>query len=140
MTTSRARKIFINLPVSDLKRSIAFFTKLGFSFNAQFTDETTTCMIVSEEAYVMLLVEKRFKDFTKKQICDTKTSTEALFSLSCESRAEVDELVKTAVAAGGSHTPEGPQDLGFMYDWSFYDPDGHGWGVFHMDQSAIPQK
>lgn len=139
MTTSRSRKIFINLPVSDLKRSIAFFTKLGFSFDARFTDENATCMIVSEEAYVMLLVEKRFKDFTKKQICDTKTSTEALFTLACDSRAEVDELVKTAIAAGGSQADE-PQDHGFMYDWSFYDPDGHGWGVFYMDPSAIPQK
>ena len=140
MTASRARKIFINLPVSDLSRSIAFFTKLGFSFDARFTGENAACMIVSEEAYVMLCVEKRFKDFTKKQICDTKTSTEALFTLACESRAEVDELVKTAVAAGGSHTGDEPQDHGFMYDWSFYDPDGHGWGVFHMAPSAIPQK
>jgi predicted lactoylglutathione lyase len=139
MTTSRSRKLFINLPVSDLKRSIAFFTKLGFSFDAGFTDENATCMIVSEQAYVMLLVEKRFKDFTKKQICDTKTSTEALFSFACDSRAEVDELVKTAIAAGGSQADE-PQDHGFMYDWGFYDPDGHGWGVFYMDPSAIPQK
>jgi predicted lactoylglutathione lyase len=140
MTTSRARKIFVNLPVSDLSRSIAFFTKLGFSFDARFTGEHSACMIVSEEAYVMLLVEERFKDFTKKQICDTRTSTEALFTLACESRAEVDELVKTAVAAGGSPTGDEPQDHGFMYDWSFYDPDGHGWGVFFMDPSAIPQK
>jgi hypothetical protein len=136
MATNRSRKIFVNLPVKDLKRSIEFFTKLGFSFNQQFTDETGTSMIVSEEAYVMLLTEKRFKDFTQKQLCDTRTHTEGLFALSCDSRAEVDELVNTAIAAGGKHAMD-KQDHGFMYGWSFYDLDGHHWEVFWMDPATI---
>jgi len=138
MAANRSRKIFVNLPVRDLKRSVEFFTKLGFTFNPQFTDENATCMIVSEEAYVMLLVEKRFKDFTKNQICDTATYTEGLFALSAGSRAEVDEMVNTAIAAGGKHAMPA-QDHGFMYGWSFYDLDGHHWEVFYMDMSAIPQ-
>ncbi|KYF70567.1 VOC family protein [Sorangium cellulosum] len=137
MTTNRSRKLFVNLPVKDLKRSVEFFTKLGFSFNPNFTDDKATCMILSEDAYVMLLVEERFKDFTKKRICDTSTSTEGIFALTAENRAEVDELVKTAIAAGGTHAEE-PTDHGFMYTWSFYDVDGHHWEVFYMDPSAIP--
>ena len=132
MSTTHNRKIFVNLPVRDLKRSVAFFTKLGFSFNPKFTDENATCMIVNDEAYVMLLVEPFFRTFTKRQICDTTTHTEGLLALSLGSRAEVDQLVKTAVAAGGSHAVD-PQDHGFMYGWSFYDPDGHHWEVFWMD-------
>lgn len=137
MTTHTPRKLFVNLPVRDLKRSVEFFTRLGFSFNPHFTDETATCMIVSEEAYVMLLVEGRFKDFTRRQICDTRTHTEGLFALSTGSRAEVDALVKAAIAAGGTHAME-PIDHGFMYGWSFYDLDGHHWEVFYMDPAAIP--
>jgi uncharacterized protein len=134
--TNRSRKIFLNLPVRDLKRSIEFFTRLGFSFNPQFTDENATCMIISEEAFVMLLVEARFKDFTRKQICDTRSQTEGIFALSAESRAEVDELVKTAITAGGTHAAD-PIDHGFMYGWSFHDLDGHHWEVVYMDPSAI---
>jgi uncharacterized protein len=130
------RKLFVNLPVRDLPNSIDFFTKLGFTFNPQFTDANATCMIVSEEAYVMLLVEPRFRDFTRKGICDTSERTEALFCLSCESRAEVDELVRIALAAGGTPAME-PQDHGFMYGWSFYDLDGHHWEVMWMDPAAI---
>ena len=132
MSTPNGRKMFVNLAVRDLKRSVDFFTKLGFTFNQKFTDENATCMIVNEDAYVMLLVEPFFKTFTKRQICDTKTQTEGLFALSVGSRAQVDEMVKTAVAAGGSHAVD-PQDHGFMYGWSFYDPDGHHWEVFWMD-------
>ena len=131
------RKLFVNLSVRDLKRTVDFFTELGFEFNPNFTDETATCMIVSEEAFVMLLVANRFADFTTKQICDTSTHTEALLSISCESRAEVDTLVQRAIAAGGKHAME-PQDHGFMYGWSFYDPDGHHWEVFWMDPGANP--
>jgi hypothetical protein len=137
MNTNRSRKIFINLPVRDLKRSVDFFTKLGFAFNPQFTDERATCMIVSEEAYVMLLVEDRFKDFTKKEICDTSARSEGIFALSAESKSDVDEMVRIAVESGGSSAMP-PMDYGFMYGWSFYDPDGHHWEVFHMDPSAIP--
>ena len=136
MTTKRSRKIFVNLPVRDLKRSVDFFTKLGFEFNPQFTDDKATCMILSEEAYVMLLVESRFKDFTKKEICDTSTRTEGIFALSAESRAEVDQMLKTALESGGSRALD-PSDMGFMYSVSFYDPDGHHWEVLHMDPSAV---
>ena len=135
MSTPNGRKMFVNLAVRDLKRSVDFFTKLGFTFNAKFTDENATCMVVNDDAYVMLLVEPFFKTFTKRQICDTKTQTEGLFALSVGSRAQVDEMVKTAVAAGGSHAVD-PQDHGFMYGWSFYDPDGHHWEVFWMDPQA----
>jgi uncharacterized protein len=138
VTTTGSRKIFLNLPVRDLKRSIEFFTKLGFSFNPQFTDDNATCMIVSEEAFVMLLVEARFKDFTKKQICDTRTQTEGIFAISAVSRDEVDSLVKAALAAGGTHASD-PVDHGFMYGWSFHDLDGHHWEVIYMDPSAIAQ-
>ena len=131
-----ARKLFVNLPVRDLSRSVDFFTELGFTFNPNFTDETATCMIVSEQAFVMLLVANRFADFTKKQICDTSTHTEALLSISCESRAEVDALVQRALAAGGKHAME-PQDHGFMYGRSFYDLDGHHWEVMWMDPKAV---
>ena len=136
MTTNHTRKMFVNLPVRDLKRSIDFFTKLGFEFNPQFTDDKATCMIISDEAFVMLLVEDRFKDFTRKRICDTKTHTEGLFALSAASRAEVDEMVQTAVAAGGTHALDAV-DHGFMYVWSFYDLDGHHWEVLYMDPQAI---
>jgi uncharacterized protein len=135
MAATRSRKIFVNLPVRDLKRSIEFFTKLGFAFDQRMTDANATCMILSEEAYVMLLTEKRFKDFTKKDLCDTRTYTEGLFCLSAGSRAEVDEMVKTAIAEGGKHAME-PQDHGFMYGWSFYDLDGHHWEVMWMDPAA----
>lgn len=138
MAANRSRKIFVNLPVKDLKRSIEFFTKLGFSFNAQFTDDTATCMILSEEAYVMLLTEEKFKSFARKPIADPRTVTGGMFALSAESRAEVEELVKKAVAAGGAHAAEPIDMSGFMFGWSFYDPDGHHWEVMWMDESAVP--
>ncbi len=136
MAENRSRKIFINLPVRDLKASMEFFKKLGFSFNPQFTDDKAACMVISEEAFVMLLVEPFFKTFTKKEISDTTTRTEGMFALSCDSRAEVDEMVKTAIAAGGTHAME-PADHGFMYNWSFYDLDGHHWEVMWMDPGTI---
>ncbi len=130
-----SRKIFVNLAVRDLKPSMEFFSKLGFEFNPKFTDDKAACMIVSEEAYVMLLVEPFFKTFTQKEICNTSSQTEGLFALSCNSRAEVDEFVKKAVAAGGKHAMD-PVDHGFMYGWSFYDLDGHHWEVLWMDPKA----
>lgn len=136
MGTNSSRKTFINLPVRDLKRSMDFFAKLGFEFNPKFTDDNAACMIISPEAYAMLLREPFFKGFTKKEICQTSTHTEALVALSCESREEVDGLVRTAIAAGGSHAMD-PMDHGFMYAWSFYDPDGHHWEVFWMDPKAV---
>jgi len=137
MTQATPRKLFVNLPVRDLQRSVEFFTKLGFRFNPHFTDESATCMIVGDDVFVMLLVEARFKDFTKRQICDTATHTEGLFALTAANRAEVDELVHAAIAAGGAHAMPAT-DHGFMYAWSFYDLDGHHWEVFYMDPSAIP--
>ena len=135
-TTPSPRMLFVNLPVRDLKQSVEFFTKLGFTFNTQMTDENATCMILSEQAFVMLLVDKRFKDFTKREICDARTHTEALFAISAGSRDEVKELVGKAIAAGGTHALE-PQDHGFMFGWSFYDPTGHHWEVVWMDPAAV---
>jgi hypothetical protein len=134
--TNRSRTIFVNLPVHDLKRSVEFFTRLGFEFDPKFTDESATCMIVSDKAFVMLLVESRFKDFARKPIGDAASSTEGIFALTAGSRAEVDELVNTALAAGGTRAAD-PMDHGFMYGWSFYDPDGHHWEVFYMDPAAL---
>ena len=130
------QKLFVNIPVSDVQRSIRFFESLGFVFNPQFTDATGTCMLVGEDAYFMLLERERFTGFSKRPLGDPRRETNALFSLSVNSRAEVDEMVRKAVAAGGSHAVD-PQDHGFMYGWSFYDPDGHHWEVFWMDPAAV---
>jgi len=130
-----ARKIFVNLAVKDLDKSVQFFTKLGFSFDPRFTDEQATCMIVSDEAFVMLLVESRFKDFTKKELADPRTHTEAILAVSAESRAQVDELADKALEAGGSPAND-PTEMGFMYGRSFQDLDGHLWELMWMDPSA----
>jgi uncharacterized protein len=135
MADQPSRKIFVNLAVRDLKKSMQFFSTLGLEFNPKFTDDNAACMIVSDEAFVMLLTEPFFKTFTRREPCDTTRHTEVLVALSCGSREEVDQLVKKAVAAGGTHAME-PQDHGFMYGWSFYDPDGHHWEVFWMDPKA----
>jgi uncharacterized protein len=131
-------QIFVNLPVKDLPNSMDFFKKLGFGFNAQFTDETAACMIVTGDIYVMLLTEDKFRAFTPKAICDATKSTEVLVCLSCESRREVDELVRKAVAVGGT-TYNQPQDYGFMYGHGFQDLDGHIWELIYMEPSAIKQ-
>jgi predicted lactoylglutathione lyase len=136
MPQSSSRMMFVNLPVRDLRKSINFFSRLGFGFNRQFTDDKAACMVISSQAYVMLLTESFFRTFTDRELCDTAHHTEGLFALSCESRAEVDRLVKTAIAGGGSPAKD-PQDHGFMYGWSFYDPDGHHWEVMWMDPAAI---
>jgi predicted lactoylglutathione lyase len=133
-----ASKIFVNLPVKNLQRSIEFFTKLDFSFNAQFTDETATCMIVSDDIFVMLLTHDKFQTFTPKAICDATKSTEVLVCLSVDSREDVDDLVRKAVAAGGS-TYNAPQDHGFMYGHGFQDLDGHIWEIIFMEPSAIQE-
>ena len=130
-----ATQIFVNLPVKNLKRSVEFFTKLGYTFNPKFTDENATCMIVGENIFVMLLVESFFKTFTKKEICDATQSTEVLVCLSCESRARVDELASKAVAAGGK-TPMDSKDYGFMYQHGFEDLDGHLWELVYMEPGA----
>lgn len=135
MANQSDRMLFVNLAVRDLKASMAFFSALGFTYNQKFTDDKAACMIVNDRACVMLLTEPFFKGFTRRELCDTTRQTEGLFALSCSSRGEVDELVKKALAAGGSHAMD-PQDHGFMYGWSFYDLDGHHWEVFWMDPAA----
>ena len=131
------RKLFVNIPVSNLQRSIEFFEALGFTFNLQFTDATATSMLVGEDAYFMLLTKDRFNEFSKAPLSDPRQATSALFAISVDSREEVDDLVKKAVAAGGSYAVDS-QDHGFMYGWSFKDLDGYHWEVFWMDPS-VPQ-
>jgi predicted lactoylglutathione lyase len=133
-----ATHIFVNLPVKDLKRSVEFFTKLGYKFDPRFTDENATCMIVAESIFVMLLVESFFKTFTKKRLCDATKSTEVIVALSTDSRAKIDEMVATAVAAGAT-TPNDSKDYGFMYQNGFQDLDGHLWELFHMEPSTAPK-
>ncbi len=124
-------QIFVNLPVKDLKRAVDFYTKLGYTFNPQFTDENATCMIVGENLFVMLLVEKFFSTFTSKAITDTSKSTEVLTCVSCDSKAQVDALVAKARAVGGK-VPRQLQDHGFMYSHGYEDLDGHTWELVHM--------
>ena len=131
-----ATQIFVNLPVRDLQKSIDFFTKLGFAFNQQFTDEKSTCMIVNEHAYVMLLVEPFFQGFTKKTLSDTAKTTECIIAISADSRAKVDELADKALQAGGAQTIDAT-DQGFMYSRAFQDLDGHMWEVIYMDTAAL---
>jgi uncharacterized protein len=128
-------KIFVNLPVKDLNKTIEFFTKLGFKFNPQFTDENATCMIIGEDIFVMLLVETFFKTFTRKEICDTSKNTEVIVALSVEGREKVDQMIKKAIEAGGRESRE-PQDHGWMYGRSFEDINGHLWEVIYMDENA----
>ena len=128
-------QIFVNLPIKNLKRSMDFFSSLGFKFNLHFTDETATCMIVSDTIFVMLLTEEKFKTFTPKAICDATKSSEVLICLSMDSRAKVNELVRKAVTAGGS-TYSDPQDHGFMYGHGFQDLDGHIWELIYMNSGT----
>jgi predicted lactoylglutathione lyase len=138
-TAATSRKIFVNLAVKDLDRAVEFFKTLGFTFDPRFTDETATCMVVSDDAYVMLLVEDRFKDFTKKELADPARQTEAIMALSAESREQVDEFADTALASGATTANE-PMEMDFMYARSFHDPDGHLWEIVWMDPSAIEQR
>ena len=130
-----ATKIFVNLPVKDLPRSMKFFAALGYKHNPQFTDDTAACIVISEDIYVMLLTHPKFKDFTPKEIADARTTTEVLTCLTCDSREQVDDLVRKAVAAGGS-TYAASKDYGFMYQHGFQDPDGHLWELIHMQPGA----
>jgi len=131
-----ATKLFVNLPVQSLSRSVEFFKQLGFTFNAQFTNQNATCMVISETIYVMLLVKDFFKTFTKKEIADAERVTESILALTAESRSHVDQLADKAMAAGAKLTKE-PQDHGFMYVRSFQDPDGHQWEIFWMDPKHV---
>ncbi|WP_315372881.1 VOC family protein [Paenibacillus xylanexedens] len=135
----RAKQIFVNLPVQDLKKSVEFFTKVGFEFDANFTDESATCMIIGENIYAMLLVEERFQSFISKRISNAADTTEVIVALSVDSREQVDVIVQAALDAGGKPSNE-PQDHGFMYGWSFQDLDDHLWEVSYMDLSAFPSE
>lgn len=128
-------KVFINLPVKDLQRTKGFFAALGFGFEPRFTNEEAACMILGGGSFVMLLVERFYKTFTSKQIADTSRTSEAIIALMVDSRAKVNEMVKKALASGGTPFRD-PEDQGFMYGWSFQDPDGHLWEVAHMDEQA----
>ncbi|HEY7532428.1 MAG TPA: VOC family protein [Nitrospiraceae bacterium] len=129
-------KIFVNLPVKDLDKSMAFFKAIGFSFNPQFTDKTAACMVMSEDIYAMLLTHDKVKQFTGKEIADAHQTTEVLTALAVESKAKVHELADKAIRAG-SKEPRKPQDYGFMFARSFEDPDGHIWEVFWMDPAHV---
>lgn len=129
------RMFFVNLAVQDVQRARDFWTALGFAFNEQFSDETAIAMVVSEHVHVMLLSEPKFSTFTARPIADTTDVTEGLFSLMCESREAVDAMVGLALAHGGRPAMP-PQDHGFMYGWSFYDPDGHHWEPFWLDPAG----
>ena len=131
--------IFVNLSVKDLKRSVEFFTKLGYTFNPQFTDENSTCMILGENIFAMLLAEPFFKTFTDKPIADARTTTEAIVALSAESREGVTAIVKKALAAGARRYAE-PKDHGFMVQWGFEDLDGHIWEHVWMDPAFLQTK
>lgn len=132
-------KIFVNLPVKNLNKTTEFFTKLGFTFNPQFTNEDATCMIVGEDIFVMFLVEKFFKTFIKKEICDATKDAEVILALSAESREKVDQMIIKVIEAGGRET-RAPQDYGWMYGRAFQDIDGHLWEIAYMDESAIKKE
>ena len=132
---SKVKMIFVNLPVKDLKKSMDFYTKLGFGINPKYTNEQAACIIMSESIYLMLLTEPFFSSFISKNIADSKTTTEVISALALESREAVDAMVHTALSAGGSKARD-PEDHGFMYGWSFQDPDGHIWEPAWMDENA----
>ncbi|MGH2667030.1 VOC family protein [Flavobacterium sp.] len=131
-------QIFINLPVKDLTKAMDFYTKIGFTNNPQFTDETAACMFISDEIFVMLLTHPKFKEFIKKEISDTAKTTEVINSLSVGSIAKMNEMADAAINAGAQEPTE-PKDYGFMEQRSFSDLDGHHWEVFYMDMSKFPQ-
>lgn len=132
--TFKATGMFVNLPIRNLKKTVDFFTELGFEFNAQFTDETTTCMLIGDNMYAMLLEDSRFTSFSEKEVPDASKTAEVILALSVESRAQVDEIVHKAEAAGARPTKQ--TDHGFMYQWGFEDLDGHLWEVFYMNMDA----
>jgi predicted lactoylglutathione lyase len=131
-----SRLLFLNLPVADLPASRAFFAKLGFEFNEKFSDAGAACMVVSDEAFVMLLQRDRFAEFVTKPLANSGETTALTVCVSAESRAEVDSLADTAGNAGAGDA-KGPQDYGFMYQRSFYDLDGHLWEIAWMDPVAV---
>ena len=134
-----ATKVFINLPVKDLSKSMDFFKNLGFHFNPQFTDEKAACMVVSKTIFVMLLTESYFQTFTRKKLCDAMQSTEVLIALDSNSREEVIQTISKAQANGAQVYAEA-QDHGWMYQHSFAELDGHQWEFVYMDESQLPKQ
>lgn len=132
-------KIFVNLPVKELARSVRFFTKLGYTFNPAFTDEHATCMVIDENIFSMLIPSNFFARFTKKEIVDATRMTESIIALSCDSKQKVDEMLSKAIAAGGIEYRK-PDDQGWMYGRSFQDLDGHQWEMIFMDERTMPKK
>ncbi len=130
-----SRKIFVNLPVADLPASERFFRSLGFAFNQQFCDATALCMVISDDIYIMLLSQEKFREFAPKAMADARQTTEVLLCLSCDSREEVDERVRLAVAGGGTVYKKA-MDYGFMYGHGFQDLDGHVWELMYMEPAA----
>lgn len=133
-----ARSIFVNIPVSDLAASKDFFRALGFDFDPKFTDHSCACMVLNEQAYVMLLDSSRFADFTTKPVADARTTTESILCVSAESRDDVDAVADAALGSGGSAANDA-MDHSFMYGRSFHDLDGHLWEVMWMSPEAIEQ-
>jgi predicted lactoylglutathione lyase len=131
-----SKLIFVNLPVADLERAPAFYESIGAHKNEQFCDNTASCMVFSETIHTMLLTHDKFRQFTPKQIANSRTTTEVLICISAESREAVDHMVDKAGPAGGKVDPSPKQDHGFMYGRSFEDPDGHIWEVMWMDMEA----
>ena len=131
-----AKLIFINLPVADLARSVAFYSAVGAVKNDQFSDETAACMVLSETIHVMLLTHDKFRQFTSKKIADARKSCEVMLCVSADSRGDVDDMIGRATKASGAADPTPTQDFSFMYGRSFEDPDGHIWEVMFMDVDA----
>jgi predicted lactoylglutathione lyase len=130
-----SKKIFVNLPVKDLDKSMEFFEQLGYTFNPQFTDEKAACMVISDDIYTMLVTEPFFRTFTTRDVVDAKQSKEVLIALSADSKEQVIEHTDKAVAAGATMTNE--QDHGFMYYRAYEDLDGHQWEILWMDPAAV---
>lgn len=135
--SQQQQMIFVNLPVTDLSKSIAFYRAIGFSQNTQFSDETSACMVLSDTISVMLLTHSKWQSFTKRTISDAKKSAQMLLALSRNSKAEVDSMVENGSKTGGVADPNPVQDLGFMYGRSLEDPDGHIWETFWMDMATV---
>jgi predicted lactoylglutathione lyase len=136
--THPGRTLFLNVPVANLERSKAFFASLGFGFDPKFSDESAACMLVGEQAFVMLLSHEKFAQFSKLPMADPTTHTLALYCFSVATREEVDTVTEAALAAGASDHDD-TEDYGFMYSRSFFDLDGHGWQVMRMDPAAVQQ-
>ena len=131
-----SRMIFVNLPVADLPKSMAFYAAIGFTNNPQFTDDTAACMVLTDSIYVMLLTHDKFAQFTTREIADAHKTAQMSLALSCDSREGVDQITAAALGAGGQLAHDA-EDLGFMYSTGFWDPDGHGWGPFFMDLASF---